>query len=96
MRCGKAVKYHIATGRLTKIYLPRLAGARGHLYTIKPGQICAELFFGEHVPYCAMKVREHLMSVLHDAIVAELTNNKYIVVLIDKAWEVLGCGQHIG
>jgi hypothetical protein len=95
MRCGKVIKYHIASGRLAKIICQRLIGAMGKLYTIKPRHICFELFFGENVPYCTVKVREHLLKMLGDAIVSELTNKKYIVIMVDKAWEILECGRRI-
>jgi hypothetical protein len=47
MKCGRVIKYHIATGRLAKIICQKLMGARGGVYTLKPRQLCAELFFGE-------------------------------------------------
>jgi hypothetical protein len=42
-----------------------------------------------------VRVREHLMKMLGDAIVNELSGKKYVVVIVNKAWEVLGCGQHV-
>jgi hypothetical protein len=93
MKCGKDIRYHIATGRLTKIICQKLKGARGGVYTLKPRQLCSELFFGENIPYCVAKVRKHLLSILGDAIVHELSNRKYIVVMVNKALEILACGQ---
>jgi hypothetical protein len=95
MRCGKAIKYHIASGRLAKLICQKLVGARGGVYTLKPRQLCAEMFFGENFPYCAVKVREHLLKMLGDAVVNELANRKYIVVVVDKAWEVLECERRL-
>jgi hypothetical protein len=94
MRCGRIIKYHIATGRLAKILCQKLIGARGNLFTIKPRYLCFDLFFGENVPYCTVKVREHLLKMLGDAIVKELTG-KNIVVVVNKAWEILECDRRI-
>jgi len=94
MRCGKTVRYHITTGRLAKIICQKLMGARGGVYTLKPRQLCNELFFGEHIPFCAVKVREYLLSTLGDAIV--LADKKYIMVMVKRAWEILACGQRSG
>jgi hypothetical protein len=95
MKCGRVVKYHIATGRLAKIICQRLMGARGGVYTLKPRQLCAELFFGENIPYCTVRVREYLLKVLGDAAIKELTNKKHVVVIVDKAWEILECDKRI-
>jgi len=94
MRYSKDVGCHIATERLTKIICQKLMGARGSVYTLKPKQLCDELFFGKYVHFCTVKVREYLLSTLGDAIV--LADKKYIVVMVKKAWEILACGQRSG
>jgi len=74
----------------------RLRGARGNIYTIKAGQICAEIFRGEsQVPVsCKVTVRRYLLSVLNEAIVRELTDKYRIVVNVNKAWELLACVEY--
>jgi hypothetical protein len=74
----------------------RLRGARGHIYTIKPFQICAEIFSGEdRVPQsCKVTVRRYLLSTLYEATVHELTTKYRIVVQVNKAWELLACVEY--
>jgi hypothetical protein len=96
MRCGKVIKYHIATGRLAKLICDRLRMARGNLYTLKPKHLCIDLFFGTEVPFCSVKVREYLLKMLGDAVVYELSRKDRVVVQVSKAREILACEQRMG
>jgi hypothetical protein len=74
----------------------RLKGARGHIYTFKAGQLCAEIFSGEdRIPQsCKAAVRRYLLSTLSDAIVHDLSDKYRIAVQVDKAWELLACVEY--
>ena len=78
------------------ILCQRLRGARGNIYTFKAGHICADLFHGESkVPVsCKVAVRRYLLSALKEAIVYELTDKYRIVVNVNKARELLACGEY--
>jgi len=73
----------------------RLRRARGHIYTFKAGRLCAEIFMGEDISQsCRAMVRRYLLSILHEAIVHELSDKQRIVVQVNKAWELLACAEY--
>jgi hypothetical protein len=98
MRGAKKVMARIpVTEQLIRFLLcRRLRGARGHIYTFKAGQLCAEIFSGEdRIPQsCKVMVRRYLLSTLYEAVVHELTDKYRIVVQVNKAWELLACVEY--
>jgi hypothetical protein len=98
MSGARKVRVHIpVTEQLIRFLLcRRLRGARGRVYTFKAGQLCAEIFSGEdRIPQsCKAAVRRYLLSTLYEAVVHELTDKYRIVVLVDKAWELLACVEY--
>jgi hypothetical protein len=73
----------------------RLRGARGHIYTIRVRRLCAEIFGGEDAPQsCKAMVRRHLLAMLYEAVVHELSDNHRITVQVSKAWELLACVEY--
>jgi hypothetical protein len=71
----------------------KLQGARGNVFTIKTGQLCAEMVRSDDVSMkCKVVVRRYVLSYLQDAIIAELSEKHRIVVLVNKAREILRCG----
>jgi hypothetical protein len=98
MSGARKVRVHTpVTEQLIRFLLcRRLRGARGHIYTFKAGQLCAEIFGGEDriQQSCKVMVRRYLLSTLYEAVVHELTDKYRIVVNVGKARELLGCADY--
>jgi len=97
MRGVRKVRMHVpVTEQLIRFLLcRRLKGARGHIYTFRVGRLCAEIFMGEDISQsCRTMVRRYLLSVLHEAIVHELSDKHRIAVQVNKARELLECVEY--
>jgi hypothetical protein len=72
----------------------KLQKARGNLFTVKTGQLCDEMMHSDVASMsCRVAARRFLLSVLRDAIVGELSGKYRIVVLVNEARRLLGCGH---
>lgn len=79
--------------QIRSLLCQKLKQARGNIYTIKTKLMCAELMRMDDVSMaCRVMVRRYVLSVLQDAIVSELSEKYRIVVQVNKAREILGCG----
>ncbi len=98
MRGVRNIKLRIPlTEQLIRFFICRsLKRARGYLYTIKPGVICAEILRGEDrvSQSCRMAVRWFLQSTLNEAIVHDLSTKYRIIVQVHKARELLRCAEY--
>lgn len=84
------------TDKLIRLLLcAKLKEARGHLFTVKAGRLCVEIYGSvDAVPTtCRVAVRGYVMTTLRDAVVYELTNKTRIVVDVKKAWDLLRCEE---
>jgi hypothetical protein len=98
MRGSKNVKVFVSLTEQTirSLLCRNLKRARGHVYTVKVGPLCAELLRGEHYvsQLCRVAVRRFLLEALKDAIVHDLSNKQRIVVQVHKARELLVCEEY--
>jgi hypothetical protein len=95
MRRVKSFEVHMSVSEeiIRSLLCQKLRGARGNLFTIKTGQLCIQLMRTHDVSMaCKVTVRRYVLSVLQDAVVGELSEKYRIVVLVNKAREILRCG----
>ena len=95
MRWVKGVKVHacVSEEMIRSLLCRMLSEAHGNVYTIKTFRLCAEMLRSRDVSMaCKVAVRRYVSSVLQDAIVGELSRKDRVVVLVNKAREILGCG----
>jgi len=72
----------------------KLQHTRGHVLTIKTGQLCSEALRVDALSMaCRVMVRRYVMAVLQDAVIPELSKNNRIVLIVNKAREILRCGH---
>jgi len=90
---GLVIRVQVTEDMIRSILCRKLQGARGHIYTFKPGPICFELlgFEDRGSQACRVAVRQFIMEVLREAIVGELSAKYRLVVQVNKARELLGC-----
>jgi hypothetical protein len=91
------VKVHVTVSEETirSLLCRKLQGARGNVMTIKTGQLCAETLGSAEVSMkCKVAVRRYVLSYLQDAIIDELSEKYRIVVLVNKAREILRCHEN--
>jgi hypothetical protein len=98
MRGSRKVKVFVPLTEqsIRSLLCQNLKRARGHVYTVKVGHLCVELFRGEHYvsQSCRVMARRFLLEALNDAIVHDLSNKRRIVVLVHKARELLACEEY--
>jgi hypothetical protein len=72
----------------------KLSNARGHLLTVKAGQLCNEAMRVDELSMtCRVMVRQYLLSVLRDAVIPDFSRKYRIVLSVDKARDILGCNE---
>jgi hypothetical protein len=72
----------------------KLQSTGGHILTIKTGRLCSEASRVDVLSMaCRVMVRRYVMTVLRDAVIPELSKNNRIVMIVNKAREILGCGH---
>jgi hypothetical protein len=94
-KSAKRVKVHVIVSEeaIRSLLCRKLQRACGNLLTIKAGRLCAEMVHSDDVSMtCKVAVRRYVLTYLQDAIVAELSEKYRIVVLVNKAREILRCG----
>jgi hypothetical protein len=95
---GRLLLIHRDTlDKFVKVLCARLNATKGHLYTIKPRDICAELYgrrpdAEEVMPLCYSILRDIVKEALWEALLVEywLFKGK-VIVDVDRAKKLLGC-----
>jgi hypothetical protein len=85
----------ILTEQLIRSWLCwKLSNARGHLLTVKVGHLCNEVMHTDELSMaCRVMARHYLLSVLGEAVIPEFSRKYRIVLMVDKARGILGCGH---
>lgn len=92
---GVKVRFYALEEMIRSALCQKLQAARGNMFTIKAGQLCSQMMsIDDMTMRCRVAVRRYVESILKDAIVSELSTKQRIVILVNKAREVLGCNEN--